>query len=90
MWNPLYNYGLRAGDRVGVVGVGGLGHMAIQFAHKMGMEAVVFSSTDSKKQQALDFGATEFVTTSGKEKLDDIAKLNALLITTSANPDLSL
>lgn len=90
VWNPLYNYGLRAGDRVGVVGVGGLGHMAIQFAHKMGMEAVVFSSTDSKKQQALDFGATEFVATSGKEKLDDIAKLNALLITTSANPDLSL
>ncbi|KAH8669342.1 NADP-dependent alcohol dehydrogenase [Ilyonectria robusta] len=90
VWNPLYNYGLRAGDRVGVVGVGGLGHMAIQFAHKMGMEVVVFSSTDSKKQQALDFGAAEFVTTSGKEKLDDIAKLDALLITTSANPDLSL
>ncbi|KAF7546263.1 hypothetical protein G7Z17_g8569 [Cylindrodendrum hubeiense] len=90
VWGPLHDYGLRAGDRVGIIGVGGLGHMAIQFAAKIGMEAVVFSRTDSKKQQALDFGATEFVATGGKEKLDGVAPLDALLITTSANPDLSL
>ena len=90
VWSPLYDAGLRAGDRVGVIGIGGLGHLAIQFASKMGMEVVVFSSTESKKQKALDFGASEFHVTSGVEKLEDMAKLDALLITTNANPDLSL
>ena len=90
VWSPLYDSGVRAGDRVGVIGVGGLGHLAVQFASKMGMEVVVFSSTASKKQKAIDFGADEFHVTSGVEKLENIAKLDVLLITTNANPDLSL
>ncbi|TVY29230.1 putative formaldehyde dehydrogenase [Lachnellula hyalina] len=90
VWSPLYDQGLRAGDRVGVIGIGGLGHLAIQFASKMGMEVVVFSSTESKKQEALAFGASEFHVTSGVTTLGSIAKVDALLITTNVNPDLSL
>lgn len=90
VWDPLYGYGLRAGDRVGVIGIGGLGHLAIQFGSKMGMEMVVFSSTESKKQRAVEFGAAEFHATKGVEKLPEMAKLDALLITTNALPDLSL
>jgi D-arabinose 1-dehydrogenase-like Zn-dependent alcohol dehydrogenase len=90
VWSPLYDFGIRAGDRVGIIGVGGLGHLAIQFASKMGIEAVVFSSNESKKQAAFEFGASEFHTTEGVKKFEGIAKLDALLITTSANPDLSL
>ncbi|TVY15428.1 putative formaldehyde dehydrogenase AdhA [Lachnellula arida] len=90
VWSPLYDQGLLPGDRIGVIGIGGLGHLAIQFASKMGMEVVVFSSTESKKQEALDFGASEFHATSGVESLGDIEKVDALLITTNVNPDLSL
>ena len=90
VWSPLYDTGVRPGDRIGILGVGGLGHLAIQFASKMGMEVIVFSSTESKRQKALDFGASEFHATSGMKKFEGIEKLDVLLITTSVNPDLSL
>lgn len=90
VWSPLYDSGVRPGDRIGVVGIGGLGHLAIQFASRMGMEVVVFSSTESKKQNALDFGAHEFYVPKGMEKFDGIAKVDVLLITTNTLPDLSL
>ena len=90
VWTPLYESGVRVGDRVGIIGVGGLGHMAIQFASKMGLETVVFSSTASKKQSALEFGASEFHATSGIDKFENVAKLDLLLITSNALPDLKL
>lgn len=90
VWSPLYDFGLKAGDRVGIIGIGGLGHFAIQFAAKMGMEAVVFSSTDSKKDEAFTFGASEFHSTRGVQTFVGVDKLDALLITTSASPDFSL
>jgi D-arabinose 1-dehydrogenase-like Zn-dependent alcohol dehydrogenase len=90
VWHPLYTSGIKAGDRVGIIGVGGLGHMAIQFASKMGFEVVVFSSTDSKKQSALDFGASEVHATSGVTKFEGIEKIDILLITTNFNPDFQL
>jgi D-arabinose 1-dehydrogenase-like Zn-dependent alcohol dehydrogenase len=89
VWSPLYDAGVRPGDRVGVMGIGGLGHLAVQFASKMGMEVVVFSSTASKMQEAFDFGASEFHATNDAEKFKSIAKLDVLLITTNVNPDLS-
>ncbi|KAH8668645.1 NADP-dependent alcohol dehydrogenase [Xylariales sp. PMI_506] len=90
VWSPLYNHGARPGDRVGVVGVGGLGHLAIQFASKMGLEVVVFSTSESKRDKALEFGASEFHVTTGAEKLAGIDKIDLLLITTNTIPDLSL
>ena len=66
------------------------GHMAIQFASKMGMEAVVFSSSDSKREEALKFGASEFHATKGVTKFEGIEPVDHLLITTSVLPDLSL
>ncbi|KAH8812956.1 chaperonin 10-like protein [Xylogone sp. PMI_703] len=47
-------------DRIGIMGVGGLGHLAIKLAAAMGHEVVVLSSSESKRQEALDYGATEF------------------------------
>ncbi len=86
VFNALYTYGLKAGDRVGVIGVGGLGHLAIQYAAKMGFEVVVFSGSDNKKDQATKLGAKEFVAMKGKKELDIGRKLDALVVTTSANP----
>jgi D-arabinose 1-dehydrogenase-like Zn-dependent alcohol dehydrogenase len=90
VWSPLYDAGARPGDRVGIIGVGGLGHLAIQFASKMGMEVVVFSSSESKAQKAFGFGASEFHITSETEKFGGIAKLDILLITANTTPDLAM
>jgi D-arabinose 1-dehydrogenase-like Zn-dependent alcohol dehydrogenase len=90
VWNAIDKSGVRGSGRIGIVGVGGLGHLAIQYISKMGIQAIAFSGTESKKQQALDFGASEFHLTRGVTKLDGVEKLDALLITSSFNPDLSL
>lgn len=90
VWGPLVHNDVKPGDRIGVVGIGGLGHLAIQFAAKMGYEVVVFSGTESKKQEALAFGATEFHATKGVTKFEGIAPINHLLITTSIIPDFAL
>jgi len=90
VFNSLYTYGVKPTDRVGVIGVGGLGHLAIQFAAKMGCDVVVFSGTESKKDEAMRLGAKEFVAMKGKDSIDIGRKVDALLVTTSANPDWNL
>ena len=90
VWGPLYEHGLRAGDRVGVVGIGGLGHLAIQFGKAMGMEMVVFSRTESKKAEAQKFGAAEFHATKDVTEFQGVKKLDHLLVTTSMLPDFAL
>jgi D-arabinose 1-dehydrogenase-like Zn-dependent alcohol dehydrogenase len=90
VFSVLSMYGVRSTDRVGVIGVGGLGHLAIQFASKMGCEVVVFSGTDSKKDEAMKLGATEFYATKGAKELKLEKKIDHLLVTTSFNPDWNL
>lgn len=90
VFNALELYGVRPTDRVGVVGIGGLGHLAIQFAAKMGCDVVVFSSTDSKRNEAVTLGAKEFYATRGARKLDIGRPVNYLIVTTSASPDWNL
>lgn len=90
VWNVLSMYNVRSTDRVGVIGVGGLGHLAIQFAAKMGCEVVVFSGTDSKKDEAMKLGASEFYATKGAKELKVEKPIDHLLVTTSFNPDWNL
>lgn len=93
VFNALEMYGVRPTDRIGIVGVGGLGHLAIQFAASMGCEVVVFSGTDSKKEEAMKLGAMEFYAMKGVSRPEDLRKIkpiNQLLITTSAKPDYAL
>lgn len=90
VFNALYTYGIKPTDRVGVIGVGGLGHLAIQYAAKMGCDVVVLSGTDSKEKEARELGASEFIAMKGKKELKLNRKIDALLVTTSANPDWSL
>ncbi|KAJ6498917.1 putative NADP-dependent alcohol dehydrogenase C 2 [Mycena sanguinolenta] len=89
VYNVIETYNIRPSDRVGVIGIGGLGHLAIQFLAKMGASAVVFSSTDSKRQEAMQLGATEFYATQGVERFE-MAKLDHLIITTSSMPNWKL
>lgn len=87
VFNALHSFGAQPAHRVGVIGVGGLGHLAIQFAAKMGHQVVVFSTTDSKRAEALELGATEFVATRGLKELQVSGKIDHLLVTTSQQPD---
>ena len=79
-------YNIRPTDRVGVVGIGGLGHLAILFLAKIGADVVVFSSTESKREEALRLGASEFYITKGVEKFE-ARQLDYLIVTTSFLPD---
>ncbi|KAJ7768584.1 chaperonin 10-like protein [Mycena maculata] len=90
VFTVIDTYNIRPTDRVGVVGVGGLGHLAVQFLSKMGASVAVFSNTDSKRAEALQLGATEFYATKGTTALDIAAPLDHLIVTTSFLPDWSL
>ncbi|KAK4936440.1 hypothetical protein LTR10_022657 [Elasticomyces elasticus] len=87
VFNSMQQYGIKSTDRVGVIGVGGLGHLAIQFASRMGCQVVVFSGTDSKKDEAMKLGAMEFYATKdvSEFKLDE--PIDHLLVTTAQQPD---
>jgi D-arabinose 1-dehydrogenase-like Zn-dependent alcohol dehydrogenase len=90
VFNALRSFGLNSTDRVGVIGVGGLGHLAIQFAAKMGCSVVVFSGTENKKDEAFKLGATEFFATKDVTELKVGQPVDHLLVTTSHQPDWKL
>jgi uncharacterized zinc-type alcohol dehydrogenase-like protein len=60
-YSPMRHWGVTKGKKVGVVGLGGLGHMGVKFAHALGAHTVVFTTTESKKQDAMRLGADEVV-----------------------------
>lgn len=90
VWTALMAYNTRPTETVGIMGVGGLGHIAIQFARAMGARVVVLSGSDSKKDEATRLGAHEFIATRGQKELKIARKLDRLLVTTSAQPDWNL
>ncbi|KAK9312006.1 chaperonin 10-like protein [Lipomyces starkeyi] len=90
IFNALHVANVISTSRVGIIGVGGLGHLAIQFAAKMGCETVVFSGTESKKDDAINLGANEFYATKGLTSLDIGKPLDHLIVTTSSQPDWKL
>ncbi len=65
VYNPLRNYDIRPDMKVAVVGIGGLGHLALQFYRAYGCEVTAISHSDNKKEAALEFGAHKFY--SGKD-----------------------
>ncbi|ORZ26069.1 chaperonin 10-like protein [Absidia repens] len=66
---PLRRYNVKKGDRVGVIGVGGLGHFAVLWAAAMGAEVVAISHSKSKEQDAKKLGCVDFIDSSDKEQL---------------------
>lgn len=60
-FSPLRHWGVTAGKKVGVVGIGGLGHMGVKFAHALGAHVVVFTTSPSKREDAIRLGADEVV-----------------------------
>jgi len=60
-YSPLKHWGVTSGKKVGIVGLGGLGHMGVKFAHALGAHTVVFTTSPSKIEDALRLGADEVV-----------------------------
>jgi len=84
VFKPLLMSNITATSRVGVIGIGGLGHIAIKILHAMGAEVVAFSSTPDKKQSILDMGADEVVNSRDAEALKQQAGRFDLILSTVA------
>ncbi len=89
-YSPLKRFGAGKGRKVGVVGLGGLGHMAVKLAKAMGAEVTVFSTSPTKEADARRLGAKNFVVTSDPQSLKAwVGRLDLIVDTVSANHDLS-
>lgn len=73
VYSPLRRYGVTPNMRVGVIGVGGLGHLALQFARAFGCEVTAFSSTADKESEARSFGAHRFVASNDPDALAGVS-----------------
>jgi alcohol dehydrogenase (NADP+) len=87
-YSPLRQAGVKPGDRVGVVGLGGLGHMAVKLAASMGAKVTVLSTSGGKEADARRLGATDFVVTKDPKAFERLAgKLDLIVDTVSAPHD---
>jgi uncharacterized zinc-type alcohol dehydrogenase-like protein len=85
---PLATYGVKASDHVGIVGIGGLGHMGIKFARAWGCEVTAFTSSDSKNAEARGFGAHRVISSRDSKAIAGAARsLDLLIVTVSASLD---
>jgi alcohol dehydrogenase (NADP+) len=85
-YSPLMHWKVKKGDRVGVVGLGGLGHMAVKFAAAMGAEVTVLSTSKSKEKDALGLGAHKFAVTKDPETFTKLAGTFNLIIDAVSAP----
>ncbi|MBV2164497.1 MAG: NAD(P)-dependent alcohol dehydrogenase [Comamonas sp.] len=85
-WSPLRHWGAGPGKKVGVVGIGGLGHMGIKLAHALGARVVAFTTSDSKRQAALALGADEVVVSRNRAEMKAHTKSFDFILNTVAAP----
>jgi alcohol dehydrogenase (NADP+) len=89
-YSPLRRWNVSKGQKVGVVGLGGLGHMGVKFADAFGAHVVVFTTSPDKKEDALRLGADEVVVSRNTEEMEKHADtFNFILDTVSADHDIN-
>jgi uncharacterized zinc-type alcohol dehydrogenase-like protein len=88
VYNPLRLYAGQSAQKIGIIGIGGLGHLAIQFAHALGYEVTVISSSPAKKEEALGLGAHHFVVSDDKASLRKL-EFNFDLLLCTAHGDIN-
>lgn len=89
-YSPMRHWGVTKGKKVGVVGLGGLGHMAVKFAHALGAHVVVFTTSPSKKDDALRLGADEVVISRNADEMQKHAEsFDFILDAVSADHDIN-
>jgi uncharacterized zinc-type alcohol dehydrogenase-like protein len=82
VYSPLRMHGINPSSRVGVVGIGGLGHLAIQFARVFGANVTAFSSSAGKEEEVRALGAHHFVNTRESKAMKEVAGTQDFLLTT--------
>ena len=82
VFNPIVQLDIKPTDRVGVIGIGGLGHMALRFVDAWGCEVTAFSTSPEKEAEAREFGADHFVNSRDPKALEEIAGSFALILST--------
>ncbi|MGD0520080.1 MAG: NAD(P)-dependent alcohol dehydrogenase [Terracidiphilus sp.] len=88
VYNPMCTHGVNPSSRVGIVGIGGLGHMAIQFAHAFGAEVTAFSTSADKEEEARALGAHKFINSRESKAIKEAAgTLDFILNTANADQD---
>ncbi|HZY63182.1 MAG TPA: NAD(P)-dependent alcohol dehydrogenase [Edaphobacter sp.] len=88
VYSPLRNHGVRPSSRVGIIGIGGLGHLGIQFARAFGADVTAFSTSKDKEEEARSLGAHHFLNTRDTGALKNVAgSFDFLLSTVSADQD---
>jgi uncharacterized zinc-type alcohol dehydrogenase-like protein len=89
VWSPLRHFNVKAGDRVGVVGLGGLGHMAVKLASAMGAEVTLFTTSPEKGADARRLGAKQVVVSRDAEQMAAVqTSLNLIIDCVAAPHDL--
>jgi alcohol dehydrogenase (NADP+) len=86
MWSPLRHWNAGAGKRVGIVGIGGLGHMGIKLAHALGAHVVAFTTSEGKRQDAFALGADEVVLSRNQDEMKKQASKLDLIVDAVAVP----
>jgi uncharacterized zinc-type alcohol dehydrogenase-like protein len=85
-YSPLRHWKVGKGQKVGVVGLGGLGHMAIKLAHAMGAQVTLFTTSPNKKEDARRLGASEVVVSKNQKEMDQhVNRFDFILDTVSAH-----
>ena len=88
-YSPLRHFKINNTHKVGIAGLGGLGHMGLKFASSFGADVIVFSTSDSKKEEAFDMGANHFVNINNSNEVrDHLNSCDYILDTVSANRDM--
>lgn len=89
-YSPLKHYGVKPGDKVGVIGMGGLGHMGVKFAKALGAEVTIFTRSESKVAEAKKQGADHVVVSTDEKQMEAAAEtFNFLLDTVPVQHDLN-
>jgi uncharacterized zinc-type alcohol dehydrogenase-like protein len=89
-FSPLHHWGVTKGKKVGVVGLGGLGHMGVKFAHALGAHVVLFTTSPNKKDDALRLGADEVVISrNANEMAKHAGSFDFILDAVSADHDIN-
>ena len=86
MWSPLRHWETGPGKRVGIVGIGGLGHMGIKLAHALGAHVVAFTTSEAKRQDAFALGADEVVLSKNVDEMKKQAGRLDLIVNSVAVP----
>lgn len=81
-YSPLMQAGVKKGDKVGIAGFGGLGHMGVQYAVALGAEVTVFDITEDKREDALRMGAIRYVNVNNPEELSGLDKTFDFILST--------